>query len=190
MKIYIFFKRERERRKRPKKRELTQIGTNKSCPQTTMKDGNKGSKKITGIRSKNVYFNISMKLLIIFLRKYIFDKSVKKGFNYLLAIELSTKLNEDENVESKLLNKEFQQYGINNKQENDAVGKHNCSTSSSKAISDNATTSNEANKSLKMKGNEGKKSLPSNGKENGEFTQENLMRYKIELKYFISIRDN
>ena len=65
---------------------------------------------------------------------------------------------------------------LNNKLEYEAVGKHNCSTSSGNAVSDNATTSNEANKSLRMKRNEEKNTLSSNGKENEEFTQENLMR--------------
>ena len=82
-------------------------------------------------------------------------------------MELTSKTNKTQDVESQLLH---------NKQENEAVGKHNCSNSSGNAISDNATTSNEPNKSLRMKRNGEKNSLPSNGKENGEFTQENLMR--------------
>ena len=82
-------------------------------------------------------------------------------------MELTPKTNTKENVEAQLLD---------DKQENEAIGKHNCSTSSGNAISDNATTSNEPNKSLRMKRNEEKNSLPSNGRESGEFTQENLMR--------------
>ena len=90
-----------------------------------------------------------------------------KHSSLFLVIETISKISKAEDDESKPLN---------NKLEYEAVGKHNCSTSSGNAVSDNATTSNEANKSLRVKRNEEKNALSSNGKENGEFTQENLMR--------------
>ena len=90
-----------------------------------------------------------------------------KNSSLFLVIETISKISKAEDDESKPLN---------NKLEYEAVGKHNCSTSSGNAVSDNATTSNEANKSLRVKRNEEKNALSSNGKENGEFTQENLMR--------------
>ena len=96
------------------------------------------------------------------------SNSISKSFsNLIIVIELTSKTNKSQDVESQLLH---------DKQENEAVGKANCSTSSGNAISHNTTTSNEPNKSLRMKRNEEKNSLPSNGRENGEFTQENLMR--------------
>ena len=109
---------------------------------------------------------------ILYLQKYL------KNSSLFLVIETISKVSKTEDEESKPLN---------NKLENEAVGKHNCSTSSSNAVSDNATTSNEANKSLRMKRNEEKNALSSNGKENEEFTQENLMRQKIKYMYNIAI---
>ena len=107
------------------------------------------------------------------------SNSISKSFsNLIIVIELTSKTNKSQDVESQLLH---------DKQENEAVGKPNCSTSSGNAISHNTTTSNEPNKSLRMKRNEEKNSLPSNGRENGEFTQENLMRQKIEFQYIIAL---